>query len=69
MHVKISRRAKPIGYFMNILSHLPITKVQIRLIAKAIEKIEGYDAFAQEQIFLNTVKKYSGLSEQTLRAM
>lgn len=68
-----SDRAKPLGYFMNILSHLPVTKVQTRLIAKDIEKIDGFEdrfsisSFIQEQIFINLVKKYSSLSEHRIK--
>ncbi|MDD5474851.1 MAG: hypothetical protein PHU34_12020 [Candidatus Methanoperedens sp.] len=68
-----SDRAKPSGYFMNILSHLPVTKVQVRLIAKDIEELGDFDdgfsisSFLQEQIFINLVKKYSSLSEFTIK--
>lgn len=68
-----SDRARPLGYYMNILSNLPITKVQIRLIAKDMEGLDGFDdafsisSFMQEQFFINVVKKYSGLSEQMIR--
>ncbi len=69
-----SDRARPIGYFMNVLSQLSIAKVQTRLIAKELENLEGFDdvfsisEFAQEQTFINTVKRYSNLPEQTIRA-
>ncbi len=68
-----SDRARPLGYYMNILSSLPVTKVQIRLIAKDMEELGGFDdvfsmsSFMQEQFFINTVKKYSGLSEHTIK--
>jgi hypothetical protein len=68
-----SDRAKPIGYYMNILSNLPITKVQTRLIAKDLEGLGDFDdvfsisSFMQELLFINIVKKYSGLSEQTIK--
>ncbi len=68
-----SDRAKPLGYFMNVLSHLPVTKVQIRLIAKDIEELGDFDdgfsisSFLQEQLFINLVKKYSSLSEFTIK--
>ncbi len=69
-----SDRARPIGYFMNVLSHLFIAKVQIRMIAKELENIGDFDdafsisEFAQEQIFINAVRKYSNLDESTIRA-
>ena len=68
-----SDRARPLGYYMNILSALPVTKVQVRLVAKDMEELGGFDdvfsmsSFMQEQIFINTVKKYSGLSEHTIK--
>lgn len=68
-----SDKAKPLGYYMNILSSLNITKVQTRLIAKDFEKLGDFDdvfsisSFMQEQVFINIVKKYSGLSEHTIR--
>lgn len=68
-----SDRAKPIGYFMNILSNLPVTKVQTRLIAKSLEGLEDFEdafsisSFIQEQIFINIVKKYSSLPEHTIK--
>jgi hypothetical protein len=67
-----SDRAKPLGYYMNVLSHLRITKVQTRLIAKDMEEIGDFDdafsisSFLQEQNFINIVKKYSGLPEQAI---
>lgn len=68
-----SDRAKPLGYFMNILSRLRITKVQTRLIAKDMEEIGDFDdvfsisSFLQEQIFIKIIKKYSSLSEHTIK--
>lgn len=67
-----SDRARPLGYYMNILSHLRITKVQTRLIAKEMEDLGDFDdafsisSFLQEQIFIRIVKKYSSLSEKTI---
>ena len=34
-----SKKAKRMGYYMNILARLGITKVQIRLIAKELERM------------------------------
>ncbi len=67
-----SDRARPLGYYMNILSHLGITKVQTRLIAKEMEDLGDFDdafsisSFLQEQIFIRIVKKYSSLSENAI---
>jgi hypothetical protein len=64
--------ARPLGYYMNILSHLGITKVQTRLIAKEMEDQGGFDdafsisSFLQEQIFIRIVKKYSSISENAI---
>ena len=45
----------PPGYYMNILSHLGITKVQIRLIAKEMEDLGDFDdAFSILFIFAGT---------------
>lgn len=68
-----SDRAKPLGYYMNILSRLSITKVQTRLIAKDMEEFWDFEdifsitSFLQEQVFINIVKKYSSLSEHTIK--
>lgn len=68
-----SDRARPLGYYMNILSHLGITNVQIRLIAKEMEGLGDFDdgfsisSFLQEQVFIRIVKKYSNLSENSIR--
>lgn len=68
-----SDKAKPIGYFMNILTTFPITKVQTRLIAKDLEEFGDFEdvfsisSFIQEQIFINIVKKYSNLSEYIIK--
>lgn len=69
-----SDRARSLGYFMNILSHLPVTKVQTRLIAKEMGDLGDFDdgfsfsSFLQEKIFIAIVKKYSSLSEHTIKA-
>ena len=58
---------------MNILSQLSMTKVQTRLIAKDMENHGDFEdgfsisSFIQEQIFVNIVKKYSSLSEHTIK--
>jgi len=67
-------RAKPMGYYMNILARMPmITKVQIRLIVKELESRDFDDAYSmtrseQEKIFSSVVKKYSKVSKDRIRA-
>ena len=70
-----SRKAKRMGYYMNILARLGITKVQIRLIAKELERMDfdfgnvnSMTRSEQEEVFINTVKKYSKVREDTIRA-
>jgi len=66
-------RAKPMGYYMNILARLGITKVQIRLIAKELERVDFDDAYfmtrsEQKEVFISVVKKHSKVREDTIRA-
>jgi hypothetical protein len=66
-------KAKPMGYYTNILARLGITKVQIRLIAKVLEKTDFDDAYfmtrpEQEEVFIRAVKKYSKVREDEIRA-
>ena len=67
-------RAKPLGYYINILSNLPITKVQIRLIVKELENIGDFDdifstsRFVQEQLFSNAINKYSNITECVIKS-
>ena len=68
-----SDRAKRMGYYTNILPRLEITKVQIRLIAKELERIDFDDAYfmtrsAQEKVFINVIRKYSKVPEGIIRA-
>ena len=62
------------GYYTNILARLGITKVQIRLIAKELERIQDFDGVnsmtrrQQEKLFIRAVKKYSKVREDTIRA-
>ena len=58
-----SDRAKPMGYYTNMLSRMPITKVQLRLIVKELESLDFDDAYSmtkseQERVFINIVQKY-----------
>ena len=68
-----SKKAKRMGY-TNILPRLGITKVQIRLIAKELERIQDFDNVnsmtrsEQEEVFINAVKKHSKVREDTIRA-
>ena len=67
-------KAKRMGYYTSILARLGITKVQIRLIAKELERIQDFDDVysmtrsEQEEVFINAVKKYSKVREDTIRA-
>ena len=71
-----SKKAKRMAYYTNILARLGITnlEVQIRLIAKELERIQDFDdAYSttrseQEEVFINTVKNYSKVTEDTIRA-
>ena len=68
-----SNRAKRMGYYTSILPRLGITKVQIRLIAKELERMNFDDVYSmtrseQEELFINTVKKYRKVDEDTIRA-
>ena len=64
-------------YYTNILARVEITKVQIRLIAKEIERMNFNSDFGnvnsmtmsqQEKLFIRAVKKYSKVHEDTIRA-
>jgi len=73
-----NKKAKRMGYYMNILARLGITnlEVQIRLIAKELERIQGFDSGnvnsmtrkQQEKLFIRAIKKYSSVKEDTIRA-
>jgi len=71
-----SKKAKRKGYYTNILARLGITKVQIRLIAKELKRIQDFDSdnaysmtrSEQEEVFISVVKKYSKVEEDTIRA-
>ena len=72
--ISSKKKAKRMGYYTNILARLGITKVQIRLIAKELERIQDFDDVysmtrsQQEKIFIRVVKKYSKVREDTIRA-
>ena len=60
-------RAKPMGYYTNMLARMPITKVQMRLIVKELENMDFDDAYsmtksAQEKVFSSVVQKYYKVS-------
>ena len=64
-----ANRAKPMGYYTNILARLGITKVQMRLIVKELERLDFDDAYfmtrtEQEKIFSSVVQKYYKVSGQ-----
>ncbi len=68
-----SKKAKRMGYYTNILPRLGITKVQIRLIAKELERMNFDDVNSmtrkqQEKLFIRAVKKHSKVREETIRA-
>jgi len=69
------KKAKRMGYYTNILARLGITKVQIRLIAKELERmnfdfgnVNSMTRSEQEELFINAVKKHSKVREDTIRA-
>ena len=57
-------RAKPMGYYTNMLARMPITKVQMRLIVKELESMDFDDAYSmtggseQGKVFSSVVQKY-----------
>jgi hypothetical protein len=56
-------RAKPMGYYTNMLARMSITKVQMRLIVKELECICFDDPYSltrsdQEKVFNHVVQKY-----------
>ncbi len=60
-------RAKPMGYYTNILAKMTITKVQMRLIMKELENMDFDDDYfmtgsEQEKVFGNVVQKYYKVS-------
>jgi hypothetical protein len=60
-------KAKPLGYYINAIARLPITKVQMRLIIKDLENMDFDDAYsmtrsAQEKVFMSVVQKYCKVS-------
>lgn len=59
-------RAKPMGYYINILAKMSITKVQMRLIIKELENMDFDDAYSmtseQENVFSSVVQEYCKVS-------
>ncbi len=56
-------KAKPMGYYTNRLARMSITKVQVRLIVKELERIYFDDLYSltrsdQEKVFSQVVQKY-----------
>ena len=75
-----SDRARSIGYYVNVLARMGhrtggITKVQTRLIVKALEGCDGFEdsysmtGYAQRNMFIDAVKKYCNLSEHLVSSM
>ena len=70
-----SKKAKRMADYTNILARLGITKVQIRLIAKELERMDfdfgnvySMTRSEQEGLFIDAVKKHSKVTEDTIRA-
>ena len=62
-----SDRAKPMGYYTNILAKMAITKVQMRLIVRDLENMDFDEAYSmtgseQEKVFSSVVQKYCNVS-------
>ena len=75
-----SNRARSIGYYINVLARIGgraegITRVQMRLIVKELERIDGFDdsysMTGQKHIvqIMSVVKKYCNLSEHLISSM
>lgn len=75
-----SDRARSIGYYVNVLARMGhrkggITKVQMRLIVKALEGCDGFEdsylmtGYAQRNIFIDVVKKYCNFSEHLVSSV
>jgi hypothetical protein len=74
-----SDKAMGRGYFINVISQvekylkIPGSTVRMRLVVKELEKIEEFeDSFSmskynQEKIFLNIIKKYYQISDETIQ--
>ena len=65
-------RAKPMGYYINALARLPITKVQMWLIIKELEDMDFDDAYsmtrsAQKRVFISVVQKYYKVSASSIK--
>ena len=67
-------KAKMIGYYINVISSMNgalknMTKVQLRLITRELESIDGFEdrysmtEFDQRRIFIKIVQKYCNVSE------
>lgn len=71
-----SDRPRRLGYYINIVASLGeevvITKAQMRLISKELEKngiddIYCMDKCCQEALFIKTIKRFVNVSEQAIR--
>jgi hypothetical protein len=56
-------RAKSVGYYVNRLARMCITKAQMRIIIKELENMNFDDAYsmtksAQDKVFISVVQKY-----------
>jgi hypothetical protein len=76
--VKNASPDKPrrMGYYINIMAamskEIKVTKVQMRLISielerRGIDDVYGIDRSNQEEIFIEVMRRYINVSEQTIR--
>jgi len=69
-------KAKKLGYWTDVISRISkqfkVSQAQKRLVVKELEAYDGFDDVysmtfsAQQKIFVNAVKKYFRLKEQTI---
>jgi hypothetical protein len=76
--VKIASSDKPrrLGYYINVVAAIgqefKVTKVQMRLIALELQRLQIDDIYSidgchQEKLFIEAVRKYVNVSEQNIR--
>jgi hypothetical protein len=71
-----SDRTKPIGHYINILIQLAeaysLTRVQIRLISRELKCLEdayGFCRHQQEEVFKETILKYTRIPERSIKGV
>jgi len=67
-----SDKARPQGYYTNILAKMSVTKVQMRLIIKELERMNFDDPYSmtksdQEKIFNKVVEKYNKIDRNQVQ--